>query len=190
MKGKIGRIIAVVAAGSLLAVGTSGMASASPAGGKGSSATQAVAAQVLQMRDDLTKVAYAGDVAKTRADLTRLSPVLADLAAGKRYQVQSEAQQLSSAAKVRADESNRLLADPAATPRQIPPRQIPPLPIPPLPDLPGPLKAVSDLVKGLLAAVTSLLAGLLGGVPVPPLPVPTPPLPAPPVPAPVPVPAT
>ncbi|SFO31007.1 hypothetical protein [Amycolatopsis rubida] len=185
MKGKIGRIIAVVAAGSLLAVGTSGMASASPAGGKGSSATQAVAAQVLQMRDDLTKVAYAGDVAKTRADLTRLSPVLADLAAGKRYQVQSETQQLSSAAKVRADESNRLLADPAATPRQIPP-----LPIPPLPDLPGPLKAVSDLVKGLLAAVTSLLAGLLGGVPVPPLPVPTPPLPAPPVPAPVPVPAT
>ncbi|MER6873811.1 hypothetical protein ABT279_27030, partial [Amycolatopsis sp. NPDC000673] len=74
MKGKIGRIIAVVAAGSLLAVGTSGMASASPAGGKGSSATQAVAAQVLQMRDDLTKVAYAGDVAKTRADLGKLSP--------------------------------------------------------------------------------------------------------------------
>ncbi|MGW4397119.1 hypothetical protein ACWEHA_17680 [Amycolatopsis nivea] len=185
MKGKIGRIIAVVAAGSLLAVGTSGMASASPAGGKGSSATQAVAAQVLQMRDDLTKVAYAGDVAKTRADLTRLSPVLADIAAGKRYQVQSETQQLSSAAKVRADESNRLLGDPTATPRQIPP-----LPIPPLPDLPGPLKAVSDLVKGLLAAVTSLLGGLLGGVPVPPLPVPTPPLPAPPVPAPVPVPGT
>ncbi|GAA1019779.1 MULTISPECIES: hypothetical protein [Amycolatopsis] len=185
MKGKIGRIIAVVAAGSLLAVGTSGMASASPAGGKGSSATQAVAAQVLQMRDDLTKVAYAGDVAKTRADLGKLSPVLADIAAGKRYQVQSETQQLSSAAKVRADESNRLLADPTATPRQIPP-----LPIPPLPDLPGPLKAVSDLVKGLLAAVTSLLGGLLGGVPVPPLPVPTPPLPAPPVPAPVPVPGT
>jgi hypothetical protein len=186
MKGKIGRIIAVVAAGSLLAVGTSGMAAASPAGGKGSSSTQAVAAQVLQMRDDLTKVAYAGDLAKTRADLDRLSPVLGDIAAGKRYQVQSETQQLSGAAKVRADESNRLLADPSATPRQIPP-----LPIPPIPDLPGPLKPISDLLKTLLGAVTTLLAGLLGGLPVPPLPVPpvpTPPLPAPPVPVP-PVPA-
>ncbi|ATY15361.1 hypothetical protein CU254_36940 [Amycolatopsis sp. AA4] len=185
MKGKIGRIIAVVAAGSLLAVGTSGMASASPAGGKGSSATQAVAAQVLQMRDDLTKVAYAGDVAKTRADLDRLSPVLADIAAGKRYQVQSETQQLSSAAKLRADESSRLVSNPKATPRQLPPL---PVPIPSLPDLPGPLKIVSDLVKALLAAVTGILGGLLGGLPVPPLPVP--PLPTPPLPAPAAVPGT
>ncbi|QRP46510.1 hypothetical protein [Amycolatopsis sp. FDAARGOS 1241] len=172
MKGKIGRIIALVAAGSLLAVGTSGMASASPAGGKGSSATEAVGAQVLQMRDDLTKAAYAGNVDLTRADLGKLSPVLGDLAAGKRYQIQSETQQLSGAAKTRADESSRLLADPTATPRQLPP-----LPLPPIPDLPGPLKIVSDLLKALLGAVTGILGGLLGAVPVPPLPVP--PLPAP-----------
>ncbi|MBB4687682.1 hypothetical protein [Amycolatopsis jiangsuensis] len=169
MKGKIGRILAVVAAGSLLAVSTSGIAAASPAGGKGSSSTQAVAAQVLQMRDDLTKVAYAGDVGMTRGDLEKLSPVLGDLASGKRYQVQSETQNLSSAAKVRADESNRLLADPAAVPQQLPP-----LPLPPIPDLPGPLKIVSDLLKAVLGAVTGILGGLLGSVPVPPLPVPVP----------------
>lgn len=183
MKGNIGRIVALVAAGSLLAVGTAGMASASPVGGKGSSATEAVGAQVLQMRDDLTKVAYAGKVGMTRADLDKLSPVLADLAAGKRYTIQSETQQLSSAAQMRADESNRLLGDPTATARQLPPL---PIPVPTLPDLPGPLKIVSDLVKALLAAVTGILGGLLGAVP--PLPVPLPPVPpvpgVPPVPAP------
>jgi hypothetical protein len=180
MKGNIGRIVALVAAGSLLAVGTAGMASASPVGGKGSSATEAVGAQVLQMRDDLTKVAYAGKVGMTRADLDKLSPVLADLAAGKRYTIQSETQQLSSAAQLRADESNRLLGDPTATARQLPPL---PIPVPTLPDLPGPLKIVSDLVKALLAAVTGILGGLLGAVP--PLPVPLPPVPGvPPVPAP------
>ncbi|WP_328605039.1 hypothetical protein OG943_34135 [Amycolatopsis sp. NBC_00345] len=182
MKGNIGRIIALVAAGSLLAVGTAGMASASPVGGKGSSATEAVGAQVLQMRDDLTKVAYAGKVGMTRADLDKLSPVLADLAAGKRYTIQSETQQLSSAAQLRADESNRLLGDPTATARQLPPL---PIPVPTLPDLPGPLKIVSDLVKALLAAVTGILGGLLGAVP--PLPVPLPPVPGvPPLPVPAP----
>ncbi|RJQ85836.1 hypothetical protein [Amycolatopsis panacis] len=174
MKGKIGRILAVVAAGSLLAVSSSGIASASPAGGKGTSSTQAVAAQVLQLRDDLTKVAYAGNVGLTRGDLEKLSPVLGDLASGKRYQIQSETQQLSSAAKERADESNRLLADPTATPRQLPP-----LPLPPVPDLPGPLKIVSDLLKAVLGAVTGILGGLLGSLPVPPLPVPALPVPVP-----------
>ena len=47
----------------------------------------------------------------------------------------------------------------------------------PTPDLPGPLKIVSDLLKALLGAVTGILGGLLGAVPVPPLPVP--PLPVP-----------
>ena len=174
MKGKIGRIVALVAATSLLAVGTAGIASANPAGGKGSSSTQALAAQVLQMRDDLTKAAYAGQVDMTRADLGTMSPVLADIAAGKRYTVQTDTQQLADLAKGRSDESSRLLADPKAKPRQLPPL---PLPIPSLPDLPGPLKIVSDLVKALLGAVTGILGGLLGGLPVPPLPVP--PLPAP-----------
>ena len=174
MKAKFGRVIALVAAGSLLAVATAGIASASPGGGKGSSSTQALAAQVLQMRDDLTKVAYAGDVGATRTDLGQLSPVLADIAAGKRYTVQTETGQLAGLAKGRADESTRLLADPTAKARQLPPL---PLPIPSLPDLPGPLKIVSDLMKALLAAVTGILGGLLGGLPVPPLPLPVPPLP-------------
>jgi hypothetical protein len=172
MKGKFGRSIALVAAGSLLAVATAGIASASPGGGKGSSSTQALAAQVLQMRDDLTKVAYASNVGATRADLGQLSPVLADIAAGKRYTVQTDTEQLAGLAKGRADESARLLANPTAKPRQLPP-----LPLPPIPDLPGPLKIVSDLLKALLGALTGILGGLLGALPVPPLPLP--PLPVP-----------
>ncbi|MEC3975061.1 hypothetical protein [Amycolatopsis sp. H20-H5] len=179
MKGNIARTIAAVAAGSLLAVASGGMAAASPAGGHGSSATQAVAAQVLQMRDDLTKVAYAGDVAKTQSALNTMSPVLADLAAGKRYTIQAETQARAVDSQDRADESSRLIADPTATPRQLPP-----LPLPALPDLPGPLKVVSDLLKTLLVAVTGLVSGLLGGLPVPGLPVP-----GLPVPVPIPVPA-
>ncbi|EMD22944.1 hypothetical protein C791_7944 [Amycolatopsis azurea DSM 43854] len=128
------------------------------------------------MRDGLTKVAYGGDVAKTRADLDRLSPVLGDIAAGKRYQIQTETQKLGDLAQGRSVESSRLLADPTAKARQLPPL---PVPIPSLPDLPGPLKIVSDLVKALLTAVTGILAGLLGGLPVPPLPVPPVPLPTP-----------
>ncbi|WP_410615284.1 hypothetical protein [Amycolatopsis sp. lyj-109] len=172
MKAKFGRVIALVAAGSLLAVATAGIASASQEGGKGSSSTQALAAQVLQMRDDLTKVAYAGDVGATRTDLGQLSPVLADIAAGKRYTIQTETGQLAGLAKGRADESTRLLADPKAKARQLPP-----LPLPPIPDLPGPLKIVSDLLKALLGALTGILGGLLGALPVPPLPLP--PLPVP-----------
>ncbi|MBB5853567.1 hypothetical protein HDA45_003654 [Amycolatopsis umgeniensis] len=155
---------------------SAGAATASTDGGKGSSNTQALAAQVLQMRDGLTKVAYAGDVSKTRADLDKLSPVLGDIAAGKRYQIQTETQKLGDLAKGRSDESSRLLADPKAKARQLPPL---PVPIPSLPDLPGPLKIVSDLVKALLTAVTGILAGLLGGLPVPPLPLPPVPLPTP-----------
>src|SRR5205823_14833364 len=106
----------LVAAGSLLAVVTAGIASASPAGGKGSSSTQALAAQVLQMRDDLTKVAYAANVGATRTDLGQLNPVLADIAAGKRYTVQTDTEQLAGLAKGRADETVRLLNDPKAHP--------------------------------------------------------------------------
>jgi hypothetical protein len=174
MKGNIARTIAAIAAGSLLAVASAGAATASTAGGKGSSSTQALAAQVLQMRDDLTKVAYAGDVGATRADLDKLSPVLKDIAAGKRYQIQTETQKLGGLAKGRSDESNRLLGDPSAEPRQLPP-----LPLPPIPDLPGPLKVVSDLLKALLGALTGILGGLLGSLPVPPLPVPALPVPLP-----------
>ncbi|AIG80753.1 MULTISPECIES: hypothetical protein [Amycolatopsis] len=176
MKGNIARMIAVVATGSLLAVASAGAATAGTDGGKGSSNTQALAAQVLQMRDGLTKVAYTGDVAKTRADLDKLSPVLGDIAAGKRYQIQTETQKLGDLAQGRSVESSRLLADPTAKARQLPPL---PVPIPSLPDLPGPLKIVSDLVKALLTAVTGILSGLLGGLPVPPLPVPPVPLPTP-----------
>src|SRR3569833_3436895 len=144
MKGKFGRSVALVAASSLLAVGTAGIASASPDGGKGSSSTQALAAKVLQMRDDLTKVAYAGNVGATRADLGQMSPVLADIAAGKRYTVQTDTEQLAGLAKSRADESSRLLPLPTAKARHLPPR---PRPGPARPDRPGPRESGSDRGK-------------------------------------------
>ncbi|WP_026360649.1 hypothetical protein [Amycolatopsis nigrescens] len=176
MKSRIARSIAVVAIGGLLAVASGGVAAAGTLGGKGTSSTQAAGAQMLQFRDELTKVAYAGDVTSTRSALGKMNPLLKDLSEGKRYSIAVEQQNVATDAKARSSEASRLLADPNAKPRQLPP-----LPLPPLPDLPGPLKVVSDLLKTLLTAVTGLVAGLLGGgLPVPPLPVPpVPPLPTP-----------
>jgi hypothetical protein len=184
MKSNIARAIAAIAAGSLLAMATAGMAAASPVGGKGTSSTEAAAAQVLQLRDDLTKVAYAGDVAATKDALAKLSPVLGDVAAGKRYVVQVDAQVKAADSKMRSDETSRILADPTATPRQLPPLpNVGAL----LPKLPPPLSVVSDLLTTLLNAVTGLLGSLLSALPIP-LPVPALPIPALPVPLPVPAP--
>ncbi|MFE0021781.1 hypothetical protein [Amycolatopsis sp. NPDC059021] len=176
MKGKFVRSIAVLAAGTMLAVGTAHMAAAAPAGGHGTSSTQAVAARVLQLRDDLTKVAYAGDVNATKSRLDELNPVLSELATGKRYQIQAEAQDTAGKAELYGTETKRLLNDPKATPRQLPP--VPAIPPIKIPDLPGPLKIVSDLLNALLNLVTGLLASLVGGG-VPSLPVPVPPVPKP-----------
>ncbi|PXY31238.1 hypothetical protein [Prauserella muralis] len=175
MKGKLGRAIAALAAGALLAVTASGVAAAGTSGGgKGTSSTQAAADQVLQLRDDLTRAAYAGDVGRTQDTLAKLDPVLADLAAGQQYSIQADAQQRADTAHRYSTETSRVLADPNAEVVQVPD-----VPLPEIPDLPPPLTAVSDLLKAVLGAVTGLLSSLLGGG-VPALPVPeTPELPAP-----------
>ncbi|HVW40680.1 MAG TPA: hypothetical protein VHC18_04955 [Amycolatopsis sp.] len=163
MKGKIARVIAVAVASSVLALAGAGVASA---GGKGTSSTQAAGQQLLQIRDDLAKKAYAGDVQGTQRALSQFNPLLGDLAAGQKYSIQSDAQQTAGTAQSQSAEASRILADPsqAATARQLPP-------VPDLPDLPPPLNIVSNLLKSVLTLVTSLLSSLLGGG-VPALPVP------------------
>lgn len=161
MKGKFARVIAVAVAGSVLALVGGGVA---VAGGKGTSSTQAAGEQVLQLRDQLAKAAYAGNVPATQRSLGQMSPLLGDLAAGQKYTIQSDAQQAAAVSNDYATETSRILADPskAGEVRQLPP-------VPELPDLPPPLNIVSNLLKSLLQAVTGLLASLLGSVP--PLPV-------------------
>jgi hypothetical protein len=163
MKSKFARIIAVAVAGSVLAVGGAGVASA---GGKGTSSTEAAGQQVLQLRDQLTRSAYGADVPGTQRSLDQLSPLLGDLAAGQQYSIQADTRQQAADAQSLSTEGSRILADPsqAATARQLPP-------VPALPDLPPPLNVVSNLLKSLLGLVTGLLAGLLsGGVPALPVP--------------------
>ncbi|KAA9154058.1 hypothetical protein FPZ12_032955 [Amycolatopsis acidicola] len=168
MQGKFARALAVLVAGSVLMLSGAGIASA---GGKGTSSTEAAGQQVLQLRDAITKAAYGSDVAGTERSLNQLSPLLGDLAAGQKYQIQSDQQQQAGTANGQSTEASRILADPsqASTARQLPP-------VPSLPDLPAPLNIVSNLLKNLLTLVTSLLGGLLGSAPA--LPVPTPTLPS------------
>ncbi|WP_308190209.1 hypothetical protein [Amycolatopsis sp. GM8] len=165
MKGKFARIIAVAVAGSVLAMTGAGVAAAD---GKGSSSTEAVGQQVLQLRDQLTRAAYGADVPGTQRSLDQLNPVLGDLAAGQKYSIQADQQRQAADAQTYAGESSRILADPsqAGTVRQLP------VALPDLPDLPPPLNIISNLVKSLLSLVTGLLSGLLGGGGLPPLPVP------------------
>ncbi|GAA5163205.1 MULTISPECIES: hypothetical protein [Amycolatopsis] len=163
MKGKFARIIAVAVAGSVLAVSGAGVASAD---GKGTSSTEAAGHQVVQLRDELTKAAYAGDVTGTQRSLDQLTPLLGDLATSEKYSIQSDARQTAATANDQATETSRILADPAQadTARQLPA-------VPTLPDLPAPLDMVNNLVKTLLLTVTSLAMSLLpGGVPALPVP--------------------
>ncbi|MTD55975.1 hypothetical protein [Amycolatopsis pithecellobii] len=168
MKGKFARITAIAVAGSVLAMAGAGIASAE---GKGTSSTEAVGQQVLQLRDQLTRAAYGADVAGTQRSLDRLDPVLGDLAAGQKYSIQADRQQQAADARSLASDSSRVLADPSQAPTA---RQLP-VPVPDLPDLPPPLNIVTNLLKSLLTLVTTLLGGLLGGgvpsLPVPGLPV-------------------
>ncbi|MDQ0378662.1 hypothetical protein [Amycolatopsis thermophila] len=166
MLGKFARGIAVVVVGGVLALAGTGVASAD---GKGTSSTEAAGEQVLQLRDQLARAAYAGDVAATQRSLGGMSPLLADLAAGQKYSIQSDAQQAAATGNDYATEASRILADPskAGEVRQLPP-------VPEIPDLPPPLNLVSNLLKNLLKTVTSLLASLLGAAPPLPVPVPVP----------------
>ncbi|MGC7099336.1 hypothetical protein ACPZ19_32075 [Amycolatopsis lurida] len=179
MKGIIARSIAAIAVGSLLAVASSGVAAASIVdNGKGASSTQAAGAKVLELRDQLARVAYAGDVTGTEGAVGQLDPLLADLAAGKRYTIQSEAQETAGEAKVYNTEVSRVLKNTNTEPRQVPP-------VPGLPPLPDPLSMLTGLLTSLLNTLTSLLGSLLGGAAVPSLPLPVPPVPGvPPLPAP------
>ncbi|WAL66032.1 hypothetical protein ORV05_35160 [Amycolatopsis cynarae] len=173
MTGKIARAVAVVVAGSVLAVGGAGVAAADSVG---TSSTQAAGQQLLQLRDQLAKAAYAGDVQGTQRSLDQMSPLLGDLAEGQKYTLRADAPRTAVAAKERQAEASRILADPAdpldsAATAQL--RQLPP--VPGLPDLPPPLNIVGNLLKNLLSLVTGLLAALLGGgVPALPVPLPVP----------------
>ncbi|HJQ47638.1 MAG TPA: hypothetical protein VJ870_15175 [Amycolatopsis sp.] len=170
MKGKIARVIAVAVASSVLALVGAGVASA---GGKGTSSTQAAGQQLLQMRDDLARAAYGGDVAGTQRMLGQMTPLLGDLAAGQKYTIQSDAQQEAGVSRDYGSETSRVLADPTTQARELPRVQQ----LPDLPDLPPPLNIVTNLLKSLLSAVTGLLSSLLGSasaLPLPSLPVPVP----------------
>lgn len=174
MKGTIVRSIVSVAIGSLLAVSTSGIAAASVSdNGTGSSGTEAAGASVLELRDQLTEVAYAGDVGATKATMSELEPLLAQLAAGERYAVPTESQQVASDASTQAGKVGAVLANPEAAPRQA-------AQVPELPPLPSPLSMLNGLLQSLLLTLSGLVGGLLGSAP----PLPVPPTPAPPVPMP------
>ncbi|WP_158887632.1 hypothetical protein [Amycolatopsis anabasis] len=170
MKGRIVRSIAVIVASSVVALTSAGVAAA---GGKGNSSTEAAGAQVVKLRDQLARDAYAGDNARTSGTLGKLNPLLADLAAGKRYSIQAESQSMAGDVHKQGVQTARYVADP---------RQLPPVP-----GLPGdPLAMVKNLVMSLVDALCGLVKSLLGGgapslppLPTPPLPVPTPPLPTP-----------
>ncbi|GAB3482846.1 hypothetical protein [Amycolatopsis cihanbeyliensis] len=169
MKGKIARSIAAVAVGSLLAVVSGGVAAASVLdNGKGSSSTEAAGAQVLELRDELTKVAYAGDVQATQRALDDLDPLLTDISAGQRYEIQADAMETAGTAQQWRTETSDALSG-KAQPRQVPP-------VPGLPELPDPLSMITGLLQSLLTLLTDLLGGLLGGG-VPELPVPEVPAP-------------
>ncbi|MFC4002608.1 hypothetical protein ACFS2C_03840 [Prauserella oleivorans] len=169
MKSGFVRAVVALVAGALLAVAAPGLAAATPAdgGGKGSSSTEAVGQRLLELRDQLTTVAYNGDVQGTRHTLAELDPVLADLAGGA-VKVRSEARNQAAVAKGQQEEVSAVLADPSAKPRTYSDegRQLPPLP--------DPLTMVNGLLQSLLQTLQGLLSSLLGQVPAPPVPVPAP----------------
>lgn len=172
MKGKLARAIATAAAGAMVAMASAGVATATIDDGKGASSTKSAAGHLLDMRDQLTTSAYNGDVTATKRMLTKLDPVLADLAGNERYAMDSKAQNQADKARTYASEASRVLDNPTLKPRQLP---VPPTPE--IPDLPPPLDIVSNLLKNVLASVTGLLGGLLGSPQVPPLPIPEVPVP-------------
>ncbi|MEU6645089.1 hypothetical protein ABZ863_21350 [Saccharomonospora sp. NPDC046836] len=151
---------------------SSGVAAAGTVGGgKGSSSTEAASAQVLELRDQLARVAYAGDVKGTQDTLAALDPLLTDLAVGQVYSIQAEAKDQAGMAKDQQSEASRILADSAAEPRAYTNQ------LPGLPGLPDPLSMLNGLLQGLLDTLKALLGSLLGALPVPalpPLPVPVP----------------
>ncbi|SFB61139.1 hypothetical protein SAMN05216266_12745 [Amycolatopsis marina] len=166
MKSRFARSIAAIAVGGMLAVSMAGMASASVVdNGKGTSSTEAAGAQVLELRDHLARVAYAGDVRSTKDALQRLDPLLGDLSAGQVYAIQAEAQEIAGTAQAQRNENARVLADPGSAPRQVPQASA-------LPSLPDPLTMLNGLLQSLLQTLSKLLINLLGPLPVPPVPAP------------------
>jgi hypothetical protein len=178
MNGKIARIVAAIAAASMLALASGGVAAAAAPLSTRDAAGQEAGGQVLQLRDRLANAAYAGDVEGTKAALEQLGPVLGDISTGHRYSTERVDEQL-----VRdSQDRTATTADVLAGRSTVDVSQIPP--VPGLPPLPAPLGAVNNLLQGLLVTLSGLLGGLLGTVPAIPVPVPAIPVAVPAVPVP------
>ncbi|NIH78059.1 hypothetical protein [Amycolatopsis viridis] len=158
MKATLARIVAIVVAGSALALGGSAVASAD---GSGTSSTQAAGDQLAQLRQELVDRAYTADVPGTQRALGQMSPLLGDLATGEQYTVQSDTRETAASAQDDATTASRIIADPAQAEHV---KQAPAVPSA-LPNLPPPLDIVADLLKTLIQKLTDLLNALVGNPP-------------------------
>ena len=142
--------------------------------GSGWTATSSpdVAAKTVQRMHDQLKATYeAGDVAGVKADVRELDGVLGALVArSDEWATRSEVRGGSVSAKDKNDQLSAALAKlPDGTPKGLPGLDL--------------LSGVTALLTSLLATLLDLVTSLLGGLPVP---VPLPPLPVPPLPVPAP----
>jgi hypothetical protein len=152
MKHRLARAIAMVVAGSALALTGAGAATAGTmdGGGSGSSSTQSAAAQVQQARDDLTGAANAGDVKGTQAGLAKLDSLLTDLTAGQRYKIQAAASETAATAQEQATEASKAVA---AIPSEGARAELPPV-----------AGLLNALLQRLLLSLSVLVNDLLGGL--------------------------
>jgi hypothetical protein len=152
MKNKFARAVAIVAAGSALALAGAGVADAgTTGGGSGTSSTQSAAAQVQKAREDLVTAANAGDVRAARSELAKLDPLLADLAAGRKYTVQATTSETAATAKDQAAEASKAAA-------QLPVDNAARADLPPVAGL------LNALLQRLLLSLSVLVNDLLGGL--------------------------
>ncbi|GAB1509703.1 hypothetical protein [Actinophytocola sp. KF-1] len=150
MKGRLGRFAVFAAVFAIVVTGTTvtNAAAVEPA------APQEGAVLVQGMHDALAAAADAGDVAKTKATLTELEPLLTELESGQRYAVRDSSRALADDAGHEAattrEQVDRLFPDGAQTR-----------------DLPSIAELLNALVQRLLVSLSALVNDLLGGLPVP-----------------------
>ncbi|MEU7791490.1 hypothetical protein [Amycolatopsis sp. NPDC049159] len=154
MKSALARAITVFATAAAVTLTGVGVATAGGPGGSGSSSTTSAAAEVQQLRDQLSARADRGDVPGTQATLGDLDPLLTDLAQGKRYTIQTEARDTAATAQQQNTEARKGVSELA---RNAEPRQ----------SLPPVSALLNALVQRLLISLSSLVNDLLGGLPVP-----------------------
>ena len=149
MKGRLARIAAIATAFALVVTGAvtvTGAAASEPAGPREG------AVLVQEMHDGLAAAADAGDVAATKATLTELEPLLAELESGERYAVADSSRVLAEDAGEEAatthEQVDRLFPDGEQTR-----------------DLPSVAALLNALVQRLLLSLSLLVNDLLGGVP-------------------------